>query len=100
MLRVLWLLFPLAAVAACLAASTRKRLLAATTPPLILLGALFALAVLAQHTDFRDADGWVDCWPNCSPVQIATGAGLSYVPALGLLLAGATIVLALVNRQR
>jgi hypothetical protein len=99
LLRALWLLFPVAAVLACAAAWNRRRLITATAPPLLILGAFFALALAAKETDFQDADGWIDCWPSCSVVQTATGAGLSWAPALGLLLAAATIVIALVKRR-
>lgn len=33
------------------------------------LGAVLALDVLAYATDFRDADGAIDCWPRCSAIQ-------------------------------
>ena len=36
---------------------------------LTVLGAILALDVLAYATDFRDADGAIDCWPHCSATQ-------------------------------
>jgi hypothetical protein len=34
---------------------------------------------------YRDAGGWVDCWPSCSPVQHAVGISLWVGPLVGLL---------------
>lgn len=34
-----------------------------------IVGAAVAFAVIAFSTDFHDADGFVDCWPECSTVQ-------------------------------
>jgi hypothetical protein len=96
LLEALWLLFPVAALVGLLAAWKRRRLVLATTLGLLL--AFFALAYAAKEADFRDADGWIDCWPSCSALQVATGVGVTYVPVGGLLLAAATIVLALVRR--
>jgi len=36
---------------------------------LTVLGAVLALDVLAYATDFRDADGAIDCWPHCTTIQ-------------------------------
>lgn len=100
LLQGLWPLFPIAvlvAVAGAWKGGLRPR---GAVVALVLLAACFVLALSAQATDFRDADGWIDCWPSCSGVQRATGAGLSYVPALGVLLSLAMIVLTLARRRR
>jgi hypothetical protein len=57
------------------------------------------LAYWAAATDYRDADGLGDCWPNCSAIQDATRWGVSVAPVLGLV-AGITILVALVIRRR
>jgi hypothetical protein len=99
-LRALWLSFALLIPVALLFAARSRRLFVRTAPPLVLLATSFALALVAQETDYRDADGWIDCWPHCSALQQATGAGLSYVPALGVLVAAGTIAVALTKYSR
>lgn len=91
---VLILLF--AGLAVALVAGYRARILGWVSLALIALGAAaFALAELAISTDYRDADGEVDCWPTCSAVQDATGVGfyggllVVLVGAVGLLVAAA-----------
>jgi hypothetical protein len=53
----------------------RRRLLAGAG---VALSVAWWLAVVAVWTDWRDADGWVDCYPSCDPVHYATGGMLSY----------------------
>lgn len=60
-----------------------------------LLG-LWGLSALAVETDYRDADGFVDCWPSCTAFQDAVRIGfLGVLPALVgvVLLAGALLVI-------
>ena len=71
LLEALWLLFPVAALVGLLAAWKRRRLVLATTLGLLL--AFFALAYAAKEADFRDADGWIGCWPSCSALQVGHG---------------------------
>jgi hypothetical protein len=61
------------------------------------LSAFWAIAALAISTDWRDADGYFDCWPHCSSVQETVGvlfwvapvaAGLTAVSALVAWLTG------------
>jgi hypothetical protein len=49
------------------------------------------LAVIAVWTDWRDADGWVDCHPNCDAVHYAAGGTLSY-GAVAIVLVASSIV--------
>jgi hypothetical protein len=41
------------------------------------LAAAFVTAAVLIAQDYRDADGWVDCWPNCSTLQ--TGVGVTFI---------------------
>jgi len=43
-----------------------------TTP---LIGALWALTLMAIHTDYRNASGLFDCWPSCTAFQRAVRFG-------------------------
>lgn len=36
---------------------------------LLVLGVIVLVDVTAYVTDFRDADGAIDCWPNCGVLQ-------------------------------
>jgi hypothetical protein len=38
-----------------------------------LLATLYVVAILFIETDYRDADGFTDCWPSCSAFQEAVG---------------------------
>ena len=58
-----------------------------------LLAFVWILAAAAHMTDWHDADGWIDCWPRCKPVQDATRVILLSVPVI----AGSLLVVALVT---
>ncbi len=49
---------------------------------ILLLGALEALAWAAIVTDFRDADGFIDCWPHCTLRQGVVGTTVWWSPIL------------------
>ncbi len=55
-------------------------LTAAVLGAVLLLGALDLLAWAAIATDFRDADGFIDCWPDCTFLQNAVLAAVFWVP--------------------
>ncbi len=58
----------------------RNRLgLALAVSVLVLAGFWFA-TVTAYYTDWRDTDGFVDCWPNCTTSQDASAAILVGAP--------------------
>jgi hypothetical protein len=63
----------------------------------------YVVAILFIETDYRDADGFMDCWPWCSALQEAVwlvfwlGGGLLVLS--GLFSLGALLVLA-VRRRR
>jgi hypothetical protein len=65
-----------------------------------LLAALWLLAALAVSTEWRDADGYVHCWPNCSPVQDAVGVLFLVAPAAAVFLALSALVTWLIPRRR
>jgi hypothetical protein len=47
---------------------------------------VWVLAYAAISRDYRDADGWVDCWPNCTAYQNAVGGTFILGPAMFVLL--------------
>ena len=78
---MIWIALFAAATAAGLFLACRiGRLLAASVAVLAVAGIGFGLAFLAIATDFRDADGSFDCWPDCSTFQDAVGTGIVYTP--------------------
>jgi hypothetical protein len=58
---------------ALVVAARRGRLLAALVVMLMALAASRAAAAIAVRADYRDADGFVDCWPYCSTFQDVIG---------------------------
>jgi len=46
----------------------------------------------AISTDFRDADGYSDCWPNCTPLQDGVGTINAFAPVALILLAVAFVL--------
>ena len=61
---------------------------------------LWGLSGLAVETDYRDADGLVDCWPSCSAFQDAVRLGFVGVLPVLVSLALLAGVLALVSLRR
>jgi hypothetical protein len=61
----------------------------------VLLDALWlSILALVSH-DYRDMDGFIDCWPSCTVEQQLAGGVLFYTPLLmALILAGSLVVLA------
>jgi hypothetical protein len=62
--------------------SKRNRLVLALSMSVLVLAGLWLATAIAVYTDWRDADGFVDCWPNCSAYQDASGAILLGAPAV------------------
>jgi hypothetical protein len=56
------------------------RLRSAVAACVLALGALWLAALAAVQTDWRDADGFVDCWPSCTLYQDTTGVILIWSP--------------------
>ncbi|MGH3022324.1 MAG: hypothetical protein ACRDNI_01590 [Gaiellaceae bacterium] len=74
-------------------ADRRQRLLAACIGILSVLAVGWVLAARAVAVDYRDADGFVDCWPYCTAFHMTIGATLFYGPvAAGLLLVVAVVL--------
>jgi hypothetical protein len=67
-------------------AHRRGQLLAASLVLFVLAVAASGLAYAAVATDYRDADGFVDCWPSCTAIQEATGFGIFLAPAVAVCL--------------
>jgi hypothetical protein len=89
-----------AIVAGLVLAHRRGHLIAAAIPLLLFLAAAWSLAKVAYDRDYRDADGFVDCWPSCSPVQHAVGVSLFVAPLAALLVACITILGLAIRRRR
>lgn len=81
-------------VAGLVVATRRGHLLLASAGTLTVLAGMWLLAVLAVRADYRDADGFIDCWPSCTAVHNAVGATLFYGPVAAILVAIATALLA------
>jgi hypothetical protein len=62
--------------------------------------AIWAAAVLAIVTDYRDADGTFDCWPRCTRFQDAVGGALVYPLPLVVLVGILFVVLVAVSARR
>jgi ABC-type Fe3+ transport system permease subunit len=98
---ILALLAPAVVLGVLLVASWRRgRLGPVFLAVVALLAGAWALSAAAQATDFRDADGWVDCWPHCSLLQEAVGRTLFYAPIDAVLIAVLANALAFVDRRR
>jgi hypothetical protein len=66
----------------------------------IALGAAWLLAWLAIDRDWRDADGYVDCWPSCSRVQDTVAVLYWVAPAAALLLVVAALIAFFIRHRR
>jgi hypothetical protein len=88
---VLALLALVLLAAALVLAWRRGRLGIAFLAVTFFLGCAWTLSKIAIDHDYRDADGYVDCWPSCTPLQNAVALGLFFAPiawfALGVLAA-------------
>jgi hypothetical protein len=73
-------------VAALVVAARRGHLPATLAVMLTVIAASWAAAAVAVRTDYRDADGFVDCWPYCSAFQDVIGGTLFYGPVAALVL--------------
>lgn len=87
-------LLALAAVAAVLTLliGTRRGRRGRKTVTLVLvLAVAWIVSLAAIRTDYRDADGFVDCWPGCSLLQDAVGAAVFGLPVLAILVAAVSV---------
>jgi hypothetical protein len=60
----------------------------------------WSLARAAVESDYRDADGYVDCWPSCTVLQDAVKLALLIGPLLWVGLAVVAAVLVAAYRRR
>ena len=68
------------------------RLLAASLSMILVATAALVLALVAIARDFRDADGFFDCWPNCSSIQDLVGVTVFAAPIVFIVAVVALIV--------
>ncbi|MEX1357688.1 MAG: hypothetical protein WD981_03600, partial [Gaiellaceae bacterium] len=68
----------------------------------IVMPVAWIVALSAVFADLGDADGWVDCWPSCTEVQLATGATLTSggLIILGVGVAELVVAVARLRRSR
>lgn len=57
------------ALAAALSLYRPRPLDMALVGALVVLGGVLLVDVIVLATDFRDADGAIDCWPRCTATQ-------------------------------
>lgn len=78
--------FLLVVAAGLLYAAYQRGHLLATSVVLATVGAIaFVLAAVAVGTDFRNADGFADCWPACTTLQKVIPFGLFVGPSVSVL---------------
>jgi hypothetical protein len=88
------LLVVVAVIAGLVVAARHGHLLVAAAATLAVMASFWVLAVLAVRADYRDADGFIDCWPSCTAIHNAVGATLFYGPVAAFLVVIATLFLA------
>jgi hypothetical protein len=76
------------------------RLRSALAACLLALGMLWLAMLAAVRTDWRDADGFIDCWPSCTLYQDATGVVLIGSPVVVLAWLGAAALFVWRRRKR
>ena len=86
-------LVAVAFIAGVVLAARRGHLLLASVGVLTAVAGMWLLAVLTVRADYRDADGFIDCWPSCTAVHNAVGATLFYGPIAAVLVLIATAAL-------
>lgn len=78
----------------------RERLARAFVAVTAVLVVAWGAALAAIWTDYRDADGFVDCWPSCSHFQHAVASAFWYGPAIFVVLGAFAGVLGIVAARR
>ena len=66
----------------------------------VALVGLWLAAAAAVRSDYRDADGYIDCWPSCSALQDGVGIALWWSPIAFVVLGVIAAVLAAVSGPR
>jgi hypothetical protein len=99
--RPLLALLTLATFGAVLVVAWRRRRLGTAFAGItVILACAWGLAKIAVEHDYRDADGYVDCWPSCSHVQDTVGVGILFTPIVWILLGVLAAVLAALTGPR
>ena len=78
----------------------RRRLALTFIAVAIVFAALWGLAYAAISTDYRDADGFTDCWPRCSVFQTLVGGTFFLAPAMFFVLGILAITLGAISALR
>ncbi len=83
-------------VAALVMGFRRGRVVPVVVGSIAGLAMLWIGAVLLSASGWHDADGWVDCYPSCDPLQevvaVTLGWGLALIVLLGLIGVGSALV--------
>jgi hypothetical protein len=66
----------------------------------LLLALLWIAAGAAVRSDYRDADGYIDCWPSCSALQDGVAMAIWWGPIAFVILGVLAAVLAAVSGPR
>ena len=66
----------------------------------VLLACAWSFAKWAVERDYRDADGYVDCWPQCTALQKSVMLGFGFAPVAWIVLGLLAAVLAAVSGPR
>ena len=61
---------------------------------------LWGLAFTAIWTDYRDADGFVDCWPRCTAFQVTVAGTFWYGAVMFLVLGVFAVALGAISARR
>ena len=78
----------------------RHRLIHTCLGSACLLAVVWLFFVWAHTMGWRDADGWIDCWPYCSAFHDFSRTVLFYAPPLAGLLLAFALVAALAPHRR
>jgi hypothetical protein len=78
----------------------RRRFLRAFAAVAVALLGLWGASLLAIETDYRDGDGFVDCWPGCTAYQDAVGFAFLFPLAALVLVTAASAVAVAVSALR
>ena len=84
-------------VGAMISGASRNRLVLSLAKSTLLLVAVWVATAAMYYSDWRDADGFVDCWPNCTTYQDASGTILVGLPVV---LAAWVVAAALIGWRR
>lgn len=93
-----FVLVPFAVVGAWLLRRDRLRLVLMLTT--LVVGAAWLGLIGVALTGYRDMDGALDCWPNCTALQETVRYGFWLLPGLALVVGLASVASLLVPTSR